>query len=312
MKASKFIVSFVIATISPWALANNGEVEGKSSAKAVIPVAPISVLKKQQKPKARVQTMNSRDQIRINSASVIVMKEGHNQIVPIAVDHLNRIVTPFVAPSIMSTSLSGGEGDGCGEICIKDNVIYVATDKTFPVTMFITDGQNESNALSLTMVPKEIPPREITLKLAGESASKDFGYMKNEQAKNWEQSQPYIKTIRDSFRAIALNEVPSGYVIKPIVSKSKLPDCKQLGISTNFVGGQVLLGHNINIYVGVASNVTDKIIEFKEQNCGNWNVAAVTTWPHKMLEPNQKTEVYVAVKSNKRVTNAKQRRSLVN
>ncbi len=93
---------------------------------------------------------------------------GVNQIIPIAVGHPNRIVTPFSNPEIVSTSLTGATDNGqCGEVCIKENVVYVATDKQYPVTMFITEKGSEAQALSLTMVPRRIPPREVFLKLDG-------------------------------------------------------------------------------------------------------------------------------------------------
>ncbi|CEE92460.1 hypothetical protein XNA1_2900018 [Xenorhabdus nematophila str. Anatoliense] len=41
----------------------------------------------------------------------------------------------------------------------KENVVYVATDKQYPVTMFITEKGSEAQALSLTMVPRRIGNR---------------------------------------------------------------------------------------------------------------------------------------------------------
>ncbi|MDA1379411.1 hypothetical protein PCI56_05540 [Plesiomonas shigelloides subsp. oncorhynchi] len=104
----------------------------------------------------------------VNENPVLTMKPGMNQIIPIAIGHPNRVVTPFSNPEVISTSLTGVSDTGqCGEICIKENVVYVATDKQYPVTMFITEKGSEAQALSLTMFPRRIPPREVFLKLNG-------------------------------------------------------------------------------------------------------------------------------------------------
>ena len=42
--------------------------------------------------------------------------------------------------------------------------------------------------------------------------------------------------------------------------------------------------------------VTDGPIEFRNQNCGGWRTAAVTSWPLTVLKAGQQTEVYVVVK----------------
>ncbi|MCW0135697.1 hypothetical protein OIU89_26990 [Escherichia coli] len=89
-------------------------------------------------------------------------------------------------------------------------MVYVATDKQYPVTIFITEKGSEAQALSLTMVPRRIPPREVFLKLDGGVGI--TGAFANTKAETREQSQPYVETIRSVFRKIALGEVPQGYV----------------------------------------------------------------------------------------------------
>ncbi|EBT3822543.1 conjugal transfer protein TraK, partial [Salmonella enterica] len=126
-----------------------------------IPVVPASVMKKDV-PAPVTSGQSSHEVVgSMNENPLLTMKPGVNQIIPIAVGHPNRIVTPFSNPEIVSTSLTGATDNGqCGEVCIKENVVYVATDKQYPVTMFITEKGSEAQALSLTMVPRRIPPRE--------------------------------------------------------------------------------------------------------------------------------------------------------
>lgn len=261
-----------------------------------IPVVPASVMTKDvprpigSKPATPSQrTPAYAGLAKVNEDSVLVMEQGVNQIVPIAVEHANRIVTPFNRPEIESVI-----DESVTKIETKGNVAYVSTATDRPVTLFITEKGDQTRALSLTLVPQRIPPREIFLHLPD-----NVGYAmarNNEEAEKWEESQPYIQTIRSVFRSIALGEVPQGYSMTRIPSNMRLPSCNASGLGFDFSQGQVLMGHNLSVLVGVAKNVSSQPIEFREAVCGSWDVAAVASWPLNVLEPGQKTEVYVARK----------------
>ena len=127
-----------------------------------IPDVPASVMRSDTAPSGNGEA--------IHDEPMITVKQGNNYIVPIAIAHPNRIVTPFSNPEVISTSLTGMKADGsCSEICIKDNVVYVATNKQVPVTMFVNEKGNESASISLTLVPKKIPPREIALRFENQN-----------------------------------------------------------------------------------------------------------------------------------------------
>lgn len=280
-----------LAAVSPAA----GADDASESYNEDLPSVPKSVLVK---GKAGTEDASGA----VNSSGVITVQEGVNYIVPIAVSHPNRIITPFSSPEVVSTSLTGMKADGsCGEICIKDNIVYVATDKTTPVTAYLTQKGNQNFAISLTMVPQKIPPREIRLQL--DESSQDGGYFGggmfsgSKDAEAWETSQPYIETIKNILRAVALNQIPGGYNVRKIGSNTRnLPICKSNAVSVSFEGGQVLLGHSLNVFVGVARNETGAPVEIKESMCGGWDVAAVAAYPAVVLEPGQKTEIYVVKK----------------
>ena len=238
---------------------------------------------------------------RMNENHVIRMQPGENVFIPIAVNHPNRILTPFRNPQVVSTTLTSGSKSGeCGEICVRDSVVYISTDKTYPVTAFITEGGREDIALSVTMMPRLVPPREVkltvpeevmeTLRLGGSSSGG------SRQAAAWEASQPYVETLRTAFRTVALGNVPQGYALRKVKSRDALPVCNHPGLEFDFANGQIVEGHNLSIHVGVMKNVADTPVEFREQRCGGWRIAAVTSWPLKVLKPGQATEVYVAVK----------------
>ena len=71
-------------------------------------------------------------------------------------------------------------------------------------------------------------------------------------------------------------------------------------------------GYNLNIYAGVITNTADTPVEFRNQNCGSWKNAAVTSWPLTLLRPGQQTEIYIAVKHEDEVAPETVRKPLIN
>lgn len=280
-----------------------------------IPAMPVSVLAQ---AKSQAATTKKAPQAQavppgaINEASVLTMTPGVNQVIPVAIGHPNRVVTPFSAPDVVSTSLSGmGPNGECGEVCIKDNVVYVATEREHPVTMFITEKGSEAQALSVTMVPRKIPPREVFLKLDEDAMHRAGFGLQNPKAEAWEKSQPYIEAIRSLFRGLALGDIPQGYAVGKPPRAAFLPNCDHPGLEVDFEKGQFMKGHSLNVFVGVATNVSDDTVEFKEAWCGGWDVAAAAVWPRNLLQPGEKTEVFVAVRQITGKPAQSQRRSLL-
>ena len=229
----------------------------------------------------RSQGGDSRDAYKSN----ITMSQGVTEIVQIAVGHLNRIVTPYEKPVVTSSSSATTE--------VRDNVVYIGTTSESPLTLFITESGSEEHALSLTLIPKKIPPREIKIMLFG---SQNQNIRSTRKAEKWEKQQPYILTIQSLFKTIALGEMPKGYALIPNTQVHKQL-CRQRGIKFDFSNGQLIEGHNLKVVVGVAVNLSDAPIEFIEDTCGAWNVAAVAAFPKNILLPGERTEVYVALKT---------------
>lgn len=255
-------------------------------------------------------------QVHINTSTTIAIKPGENVFIPISREHPNRILTPFKTPQIISTSLYAGKKKGeCGEACVRDGVIYITTDSASAVTAFITEKGHEDIAFSITMIPQAIPPREVRFTLPADvverlsTRSADQVTVKKAQA--WETSQPYVDTIREALRGVALGQVPSGYNLRKIRVTDPLPTCRHPGIDFKWSDGQLLEGFNLDIYVGVISNVADSPVEFRNQACGGWRIAAVTSWPLTVLKPGQKTEVYVIVKREDDVPDELVRKPLI-
>jgi len=215
----------------------------------------------------------------------LVVIPGVNEIIPIAVIHTNRVVLPFDAPRIRTTSNAGFEVEG--------RSIYVTSNQEGkPVTAFVSDADNPDVALSLTFVPKRMPPVQVNLTMSPDSFT--AGFRSSKKAQSWEESQPYINTLRELLREVAVGNTPQGYSLneKPN-TRQEYNGCRQAGLEFSFHNGQVLEGHNMRVNVGVVENRSNRLIELREPSCAGEGVRAVSVWPNPLLQPGEKSEVYV-------------------
>jgi len=218
------------------------------------------------------------------------VKPGINELMPIAVGHLNRLVTPFDNPVVTTTSQA--------TTSTKGKIVYVATADETPVTLYITPGDNQDIALSLTLIPKRIPAREIHLSLDQETYKRLTQWQRQSTTSSGQpanQEQDYITTLKQLFRDLGLQKTPAGFSLRD-PSQSEQIHCHQdrLRIYT----GQLLEGQELLIFVGVARNTGVTPIEFDERACASTQdeVLAVAAWPKMVLGPGESTELYVAVR----------------
>jgi conjugal transfer pilus assembly protein TraK len=207
---------------------------------------------------------------------------GENAILIIAGNHPNRIITPFESPVVHTTSQAKFEVIG--------SVIYVtASLDAGPSTLFVTEEDDETMALSLTLVPKAIPPKEIHLKLK----HPQFIQISSPKAKKWEASLPYVDMLKNVITKIAKGEIPPGYNLRNITSYDPVPVCET---NISLEPKQVIDGHRIQVIISRATNITNKKMLFNEASCYQNKVLAVAVWPNALLEPGQSTELYVIFK----------------
>lgn len=247
-----------------------------------LPAMPVSEIREASKAPI-VSDSNDTQQFKRTVINVI---PDVNEIITIATGHPNRITTPFDNPKIRTTSKASFDVEG--------RSIYVSSNaENRPVTAFVSDASNPDVSISLTFVPKRIPPASVELRLSGKGAGDSMFYRSNSRAKSWEESQPYLNTVRDLLRSVALNETPQGYTLSEVPAMSSFSGCKQSGLSFNFTEGQEIKGQHLIVNVGIVQNLSDQIIEFREPSCAGQNVKAVAAWPNPLLRPGQQTEVYV-------------------
>jgi len=215
---------------------------------------------------------------------------GVNEIIPVAQGHLNRIITPFDSPKVRTVSVATTQ--------IEGNVVYVAPADENPVTLYVTPGDNEELALSLTLAPRRIPPREIRLTLDAEQYRK-LGSLQSGQerpsAASGRLSQDYVAELKQTFRALALMRTPRGYSLRAPLAGEVLR-CTQPGLVTTI--GQTLEGRDLLVMVGTAKNSGLVPLELDERSCAfeSQETVAVAAWPKVWLEPGEMSELYIAVR----------------
>ena len=245
----------------------------------------------------------------VESRQDVLVANGTNTLIPISRGQINRIVTPFDNPHVQTVSAA--------EIATSDNVIYVTTQAEQPVTMFITPEDDESVAISLTLLPQNVPPIQANLVLATSalggaralpvSATSHY----RGEARKWERAQPYMDTLRSLLRDLALGKLPRGYNFGALASGDKVPACAQPSLSFDFSQSQFIEGHDLRVYVATAENVSATTVEFDYGACTHPHRAAVSTWPVEILEPGQKTEVFVVTRIPSELPQSSTRPSLL-
>ncbi len=217
-------------------------------------------------------------------ANEIVMRPGASVVVPVAYGHLNRIITPFDNPQVHTVSNA--------QIKVHENVLYIATEETKPVTLFITPSGMESPALPLILAPRQIPPREIRLKLP-EEAERELRFRTVMTSSNSPAAKdtPYIATIKAIFKDLAKGTIPPGFVMRDPGPQDQV-GCFQAGVVVST--GQVMEGPGMVLRVAVLRNTGTTEVELDETRCaGNWDTLAVAAWPVVRIGPNEAVELYV-------------------
>ncbi|NOV30707.1 type-F conjugative transfer system secretin TraK [Methylomonas sp. ZR1] len=221
----------------------------------------------------------------------IAVKPGINELMPIAVGHLNRLVTPFEHPVVTTTSQA--------TTSTKGKIVYVATADETPVTLYITPGDNQDIALSLTLIPKRIPAREIHLDLDKDSYQLLNQWQRADTANrtSGQQEQAYISQLKALFRDLGLQKTPAGYSLRDPKPQEQIR-CLQDRVQIKT--GQVLEGQDRLILVGLAKNIGGDMLELDERSCATTqqDVLAVSVWPNVVLKPQEATELYVVVRQS--------------
>lgn len=217
---------------------------------------------------------------------------GRNATIPIAMGHLNRLILPFEHPEIRTIDTATTE--------LKGQVLYVAPDQDRPITLYVTEEQSDLTALSLTLAPKPIPPRELEIKLDGipvVSPSSHHATERNTPTPEW--AQDPIQHLKLGFRALASQTVPEGYQVRS-PRKGEQIHCRQAGLDVRTQ--QVLEGREDRIAIGKITNLSGQSLTLDESQCADDQklTLAIAAWPNTKLQPQMRTELFVAFKPKTR------------
>jgi len=271
--------SFLMLTLGLWAGITSAD-EASSSLMVETPPVPARLLSE---AKREAEAASSTQQ-------TLRVSPGVNEIIPVAQGYLNRIITPFESPKVRTVSPATTQ--------IEGHVVYVAPADENPVTLYLTPDDTEELALSLTLAPRRIPPREIRLTLDADQYRK-LGSLQSAQerpsATSSRLSQDYVAELKQTFRALALMRTPRGYSLRAPLGGETLR-CTQPDLTTTI--GQTLEGRDLLVLVGTAKNSGLSPLELDERSCAiePQETVAVAAWPKVWLEPGEMSELYVAIR----------------
>ncbi len=227
----------------------------------------------------------------------VTVSPGSTVILELAIDHLNRIVTPFRQPSVRTVASVSTEVDG--------GVIYVATADETPATLFITEADAAQTTIALTLAPRRVPPREIRLRVPGVAqrpasaqdraeAPESAPSIGTDTLATWRQPQRYIEELTQGFRALALGEVPDGAQI----ARSARGEGIDCGPGWQVRNLQRFEGAPLRWMSATLRSNSASSMAFDKGQCrlrSGAGIAAVARWPSDPPASAQETRLIIAI-----------------
>ena len=212
-------------------------------------------------------------------------KPGVTERVVVARGKLNRIVTPYTNPKVLTVDKVETKIDGA--------VIYIATDSDADVNLFVSD--ETGNAISLQLLPRDIGmPVEIIIEQDAARASGPEAASSRTDGLT-RQDSPYVAEIKAIMQGMGKQQIPQGFTLEEMTGEVRsLSVCH--GTNLSFTAGQLLSGHDSRLIVMVAQNQGGATTVFEEAYCATEDVMAVAAWPKVRLGPGEKTEVYLLMR----------------
>lgn len=217
---------------------------------------------------------------------------GQPATIRISRNHMNRIVTPFETFDIWTNS---GE-----EFKTSANVIYIAPGSERPVTLFLTPSGNEAMALSLVLVPEDIPPTEVSLVITDKSGglvskaswapAVPAAPLPAAAAPNFA-ADPHERAITDLLRDLARGDIPPGFTPGSLTAAH--PRCRITGpLTADFSAAQRFVGASYEVFIGIVRSAGGPAV-FSEERCAAPDVSAVALWPSAEIPARGEAEIYV-------------------
>lgn len=222
----------------------------------------------------------------LQSGITIKPKPGRTETIVIAKGKLNRIVTPYADPKVLTVDNVETKIDG--------SAVYIATDSETSVSLFISDTETGS-AASLQLEPLAlVTPVEIRIEQDPSKASPTEA-ASSRTNKLFRQDSPYVAEIKAIMQNMGKQQIPQGFTLEEVTDELRSAGVCHAA-SLTFMPGQLLSGHDFRILVMIAQNNGRAANVFEEATCAGENIMAVAAWPKVRLEPGEKTEVFILMR----------------
>jgi conjugal transfer pilus assembly protein TraK len=259
------------------------------------PTLPLPKPKPQKRPpllglKPPASKLIKPDNHSLKTGVTIHSKQGITETVEVARNKLNRIVTPYANPKVLTVDNVETKIDG--------SAVYVATDMESPVSLFISDVET-GQATSLQLLPVNLAtPIEIRIESDRQPDNNNPASLglSPEPEKPFRQESDYLSDIKSMMQTLAKQQVPSGFSLDEKASESGVSGlCHNANLAFSY--GQTFVGQDMHIVVLVAENKSFAPKVFEEAFCASESVMAVSSWPKIRLNPGDKTEIFVLIRN---------------
>lgn len=215
--------------------------------------------------------------------------------VQISKGFFNRITTPFDEP----VAYTGNDLN----IFTEDAGIFVTTLADGAAGVWVTDKAHPNLAVSLLLVPSNVPPRFIDIyypddvlnehkKLENIPPVEELKPLDRAKASRWErQHTSYSDALVSLVDTLASNEIPDGYKMSVINQREATAVCG----SEDLIGelAQRIEGEQFYVDVFVVENVGQYPLMVEESKCYMSGVSAISFNPTVRIEPGYKHEMFV-------------------
>jgi conjugal transfer pilus assembly protein TraK len=208
---------------------------------------------------------------------VVRVGSDRNEIVYVSSLLPNRISTPFAEPRSIDQQEADVDFSTIGQS------LYATMKTGKPVAAYITGANPNDPVISLTLVPKEMPPQTIVLQL-DKAQAETGGKSESDSAPD---NNVYTDHIRYCLREVALGKTPEGF------SEGTLPSAAA-NIGNVIAYPKVRYsGPDYDIYRYTILGTTPNDVDLDEGTFYSEGVRAVSFFPTATLRNGKTTEVFI-------------------
>lgn len=212
--------------------------------------------------------------------NVIRVSSDRTQIVNVSGTLTNRIATPFEKPKAILL-------DGAASVKAVGQSLYIAPNgNPAPISLYVTGNGTNDPVVSLTLVPKSMPPQTIVLQMDGPINPASGGAQASGRKENT-QSEVYTESIVATLRSLALGKVPQGY------AEGILPKAVANMGSVVAIPLARYSGPYFDIYRYRVEAIVNGALEMEESAFWAKGVRAVAFYPTGVIAKNKPTQVFV-------------------